>query len=116
MKHHKRRSLSVRVDAAAMTDWQSLHRVFATAFGYPQSYAATKEAWVECMTHLDDPQAQTTAVHCEPGQVIVLVVENGRELRTRHSELAAGIVALVGEVNERRVQEGKLPVLVLAFE
>ena len=44
----------------AITDWTSFHEQCRRAFGFPEFYANTMDAWVDCLSYLrDDPFATT---------------------------------------------------------
>ena len=46
----------VRLDCDRITDWDSFHAVFAEVFGFPNFYGRNMNAWIDCMTYLDDPE------------------------------------------------------------
>jgi hypothetical protein len=50
-------SMMVRIDASRITDQATFHSVFAEAFGFPGFYGQNMDAWIDCMTHLDDPSS-----------------------------------------------------------
>jgi RNAse (barnase) inhibitor barstar len=47
----------VRIDTTKIRDWASFHEVFSEAFGFPDFYGRNMDAWIDCMTSLDDPAA-----------------------------------------------------------
>ena len=47
----------VRIDTTKIRDWASFHDVFTEIFGFPDFYCRNMDAWVDCMTSLDDPAA-----------------------------------------------------------
>jgi len=47
----------VRVDCDRITDWESFHSVFADVFGFPNFYGRNMNAWIDCMSYLDEPKA-----------------------------------------------------------
>jgi hypothetical protein len=53
----------VRIDATSIRDWNSFHAVFKQAMGFPDFYGANMDAWIDCMSYLDDPAAGMTAQH-----------------------------------------------------
>ena len=56
----------VKIDARAIHDWKSFHKVFAAALGFPPTYGENMDAWVDCMTSLDNPSAGMSKVHALP--------------------------------------------------
>ena len=53
----------VRIDASRITSWDTFHDVFAKDFGFPDFYGRNMDAWIDCMTCLDDPESCMTTVH-----------------------------------------------------
>jgi len=105
----------VKIDALGISDWETFHDVFSAAFGFPEFYGRNMDAWIDCMTNLDDPTDGMTKVHCEPGSVLVLQLEHAKEFAQRCPEQYAAVVECTASVNWRRIETGEAPVLVLAF-
>jgi len=106
---------TVRIDAGRIKDWPTFHTVFAEAFGFPSFYGRNIDAWIDCLTCLDDPGSGLTAVHVNGDGVLSLIVENAGDLKQRCPEQFAALVECSGFVNWRRVEKGDPPVLALAF-
>ena len=105
----------VRIDANRIVDASSFHTVFASAFGFPAFYGRNMDAWIDCLTYLDDPGAGMTTVHIAPGQSLPLVVEHASGFKARCPELFAALVECAVFVNWRRVETGEFPARALAL-
>lgn len=105
----------VILDTRRITDWDSFHDVFAQSFGFPDFYGRNMNAWVDCMTDLDDPGAGMTNVHVALGAVLVLQLEHVADFAYRCPEQYAAIVECAAFVNWRRIETGDEPVLTLSF-
>lgn len=105
----------VQLDCDRITDADSFHAVFADAFGFPGFYGWNWDAWIDCMTWLDDPTAEMTTVHAPPGGVLTLRLDNVDGLVTRCPELFAALVECAAFVNWRRLVTGERAVLALAY-
>ncbi|HYV38020.1 MAG TPA: barstar family protein [Gemmataceae bacterium] len=105
----------VKLDARCITDWDSFHQAFAEVFGFPGFYGYNMNAWIDCMTYLDAPDAGMTAVHPPPGGVLVLELEHVDDFAARCPELYAAIVECTAFVNWRRIKTGQTAVLALSF-
>ncbi len=46
----------VRLDCDRITDWESFHSLFAEVFGFPDFYGRNMNAWIDCMSYLDDSE------------------------------------------------------------
>jgi len=105
----------VRIDTRLITDWASFHEVFALLFGFPDYYGRNRNAWIDCMTYLNDPVVKDTAVSAKPGEVVVLHLEHIIDFKKRCPEVYDAIVECSAFVNYRQIQCGKEPVLALSF-
>ena len=65
----------VRIDATRIGDWESFHAVFQAAMGFPDFYGANMNAWIDCMSYLDDSAAGMTTHHVPPGDVLTLQID-----------------------------------------
>ena len=65
----------VCLDTRLIQDWNSFHCVFAEAFGFPDYYGHNMNAWIDCMTYLNDPSCVDTKVKANPGEVVVLQLD-----------------------------------------
>lgn len=104
----------VRIDAAKITDADSFHSEFAAAFGFPASYGRNLDAWVDCLTFLDDPSSGMTTVNVLPGQTLTLVLEHADGFKGRCPDLFTAFLECSAFVNWRRVEAGQAPVLAVA--
>ncbi|QBF27224.1 hypothetical protein EXN22_16580 [Pseudomonas tructae] len=105
----------VHIDANLITDWQTFHSVFAETFGFPKFYGLNMNAWVDCLSYLDDPSAEMSTVHVQPGQTLALVIDNAQSFKHRCPEQFEALVECAAFVNWRVVVAGGAPLLALAF-
>jgi hypothetical protein len=105
----------VRIDASDIVDSDSFHTVFASAFGFPAFYGRNMNAWIDCLTDLDDPGTGMTSVHVQPGECLSLVIDRAQDFKSRCPELFSALLECAAFVNWRRVDMGRSPVLALAF-
>ena len=105
----------VSVNCAKIRDWSSFHDEFASAFGFPDFYGRGMDAWIDCMTSLDEPKDGMTCVHAAKGQVLTLQLDNVAPFRTSYPELYAAIIEASAFVNWRRLEVGEPAVLAISF-
>lgn len=105
----------VTVDCEGITDWESFHDVFAEAFGFPRFYGRNMNAWIDCMTSLDEPDHGLTAMHCAKGSVLTLKLENVESFRVRCPEIYDALIEDAAFVNWRRNEVGEPSVMALSF-
>jgi RNAse (barnase) inhibitor barstar len=102
----------VRVDANLITDWNTFHDVFAQTFGFPGFYGRNMNAWIDCMSYLDDPEAGMTKVHGTPTDPVVLQID---EVNGLPVDIFDAIVECAAFVNWRRIEQGDSAILTLSF-
>ena len=106
---------TVRIDGREITSWNSFHDVFAEAFGFPDFYGRNLDAWIDCMTSLDEPLDKMTRIHCKPPDTVVLQLDYVEELFKTDREMFEAIVEGAAFVNWRKMNVGEPPVLTLSF-
>jgi hypothetical protein len=105
----------VKIDTRRIRDWDTFHDVFAEVFGFPGFYGRNLNAWIDCLTSLDEPGGGMTTVHAAPGGVVAVELEHVEEFVRGCPEQYAAVVECSAFVNWRRIELGKPPVLALSF-
>jgi len=105
----------VAIDASEILDWPSFHSVFAKAFGFPNFYGRNMNAWIDCMTDLDEPGTGMTEVHTPPGGIVVVKILNAKGLSERCPEQFEALNRCSAFVNWRRREQGGSPLLALSY-
>lgn len=106
---------SARIDCEKIVDWQSLHDEFQRVFQFPDFYGRNMDAWIDCMTSIDEPGDGMTGIHCEKGEFLTIELVNVNELEGERLGLLTAIVDCVAFVNFRRMEIGEEPVLALSY-
>jgi hypothetical protein len=66
------------------------------------------DAWVDCLSCLDDPSAEMTSLTLAPGELLLIVVPDSARLKKEiFTSLVEGTIA----VNTRLASRGKPPVV-----
>jgi RNAse (barnase) inhibitor barstar len=74
------------VPAEAIQDWQSFHEMFKDILGFPEFYGRNMDAWIDCMRSIDAAEDGVSAVTVDPGEVLVLNVDDATDFRRRCPE------------------------------
>lgn len=106
---------TVQIEGGKIVDWNSFHTVFFETMGFAEFYGRNMDAWVDCMTCLDEPESGFTHVSVQPGDVLVLLISDIADLKRRCPEIYDAIVECSSFVNWRRIERGREAVLALAF-
>jgi len=105
----------VRIDGAAITDIESFHSLFATTLGFPDFYGRNMDAWIDCLSYLDDPAAQMTSIHAPQGGVITILIENAEAMKGHCPDVFQAMNDCAAFVNYRRALKGNAPLLSMAY-
>jgi len=105
----------VEVDTTKIDGWDSFHDLFAALLGFPGFYGRNMDAWIDCMTSIDEPDDGLTQVHVPKGGVVVLSLTDATGFAVRCPEVYDAIIECSAFVNYRRMVAGETPVLALSF-
>jgi hypothetical protein len=92
---------SVQIDCARIVDWDSFHDVFCQEFGFPDFYGRNMDAWIDCMSYVDDPAAEMTSLHIGHGDTLTIVLRGAHSFLKRCPDLHAELVECLACVNQR---------------
>lgn len=105
----------LRIDADRITSWDAFHEVFREALGFPGFYGRNMNAWIDCLTSLDEPADGMTSVHVKPPEVLTLHIDHAEAWAQRAPEMFRAMVDGAALVNWRRMEMGQPPVIGLAY-
>jgi hypothetical protein len=96
-----------------ISDWSSFHEVFATVFGFPDFYGRNMNAWIDCMTYVDDLGAGMSTVTVAADELLVLSVADAPDFKMRCPEQYEALLECAAFVNYRRAEAGRRPSIAL---
>jgi RNAse (barnase) inhibitor barstar len=105
---------NVAIDGAAIKDKETFHRVFAEAFGFPSFYGNNLDAWIDCMSSLDDPNAEMSSIHVARGEQLLINLSSASTFKAQSPELWQAFLECVAFVNWRRTENAESPLLILS--
>ena len=91
----------VSLDCNSINDWNSFHEEFARVFGFPAFYGRNMDAWIDCLTSLDEPEDGMSSVHCARGSVVTLALANVKAFAERCPEQYNAVIECSAFVNWR---------------
>lgn len=103
----------ITVPVDQIQDWDSFHSVFQSTLGFPDFYGRNMDAWIDCMTYVDDPPSGMTSVSVPKGAVLILRIDDAPGFQRRCREQYDALVECSAFVNHRRMERGAAPVLAL---
>ena len=102
------------VPGSRIGDERTFHEVFAEAFGFPGFYGNNFDAWIDCMTSLDNPQAGMTSVHVAPGQLLTIEIQDADHMKKSCPDVWLAFLESAAFVNWRRAEMSLVPVIVVS--
>jgi len=100
----------IDLPVAEIHDWESFHAVFQRVFGFPDFYGRNMNAWIDCMTDLDDPGTGMTGVSVAKDEMVVLHIYDAGDFQRRCPEQYEALIECTAAVNLRHADQ---PVLAL---
>ncbi|NVJ66761.1 MAG: barstar family protein [Gammaproteobacteria bacterium] len=98
-----------------MADEDSFHEVFKRTFGFPDFYGKNFDAWIDCMTYLDDPNSGMAKVNVSHGEICTLNLINAKNFHKNAKSLFHTLNELVAFVNYRRIEMNENPLLAISY-
>lgn len=102
------------LNGAAIVDEASFHRESREAFGFPDSYADSIDAWVDCMSYLRDDE-NMTKFRLKANEVLEIVIVDADRFRAQAPDVLEELAYCVGGINERYEDYGEKPALELVL-
>ena len=96
----------VRIDSEKVVDWASFHEVCKEAFGFPSFYGMNLNAFIDCLTYIDEGDGMSNII-LGPEEILRIELSSANDLRSRQPEIYDGLVAAVGAINRRFIEDGK---------
>ena len=91
---------------------KAFHAACQRVFGFPDFYGHSMDAWIDCLSCLDDPSAEMTSITLAPGELLLIVVPDSASLK---KELFSSLIDGAAAVNRRFVARGKPPLVGLVL-
>jgi RNAse (barnase) inhibitor barstar len=106
---------SAELNGASILGWDTFHSESRAAFGFPDFYGHTMDAWVDCLSYLRDEDGMTR-FRLKPNEVLEIVVKDSAQMRERVPELLEEMTFCIAGINERYEDYGEKPALALVLK
>lgn len=101
---------TVRLDGAAMTDWAAFHAQSQQAFGFPDFYGKTMDAWIDCLSYLRDDDGMSR-IRLGPDDVLQIEILHADAWRAAQPDMLEEVLYCVAGINDRYADYGEKPAL-----
>ena len=98
----------VRIDGTKITDWASFHNVCKEAFGFPSFYGENMDAFIDCLTYIDEGDGMSK-IELSGNEMLTIEVTDPSVVETRIPEVFAALSTAVEDINDRFIERGKEP-------
>lgn len=105
---------TAELNGAAIKDFNSFHAACRVAFGFPDTYSDTMDAWVDCLSYLRDDDGMTK-FRLKPNEVLEIVVKDAAAMQAAAPDILEEIAYCIGGINERYEDYGEKPALKLTL-
>ena len=106
---------SAELNGASILGWDTFHSESKAAFGFPDFYGNTMDAWVDCLSYLRDEDGMTK-FRLKPNEVLEIIVKDAAAMRERVPELLEEMTFCIAGINERYEDYGEKPALALVLK
>lgn len=98
-----------------IVDRATFHNVFKSLFGFPGYYGANMDAWIECMSELDDAEDRITEFKLDRGETLQIEVAGVESLAKRVPEVFEELILCTAFVNQNYLERTGKAVVCMVF-
>jgi len=102
----------VELNGAAISGWDSFHAECKRAFGFPDFYGNTMDAWVDCLSYLRDADGMTR-FRLGPREALTISLTGAEQMRAAAPDILEEMTFCIAGINERYEDYGEQPALAL---
>ena len=106
---------TAELNGAAIDSVDAFHAASKAAFGFPDSYTNTIDAWVDCLSYLRDADGMSRFT-LKPNEVLEIVIHDAAVFKAQLPDLLEEITYCVAGINERYDDYGEKPALKLTLK
>lgn len=106
----------VRINADLITNWNSFHEIFKMTFGFPDFYGRNMDAWIDCMTEIDDRESGMTKVWINNTDTLIIELVNSSSFKERCSDIYLALLECSAFVNYRKIESNKQAMIAIALD
>ena len=103
-----------RLNTDKISDWQSFHQSCKDTMGFPDFYGMNMDAWIDCMSYLDQDEGMTRFLLSE-GEAIHIEIADTESFKSRLPEIFHALIECSACVNQRYIRAGQSPPISLVF-
>lgn len=98
--------MQVRIDFHKIRDRDGFHSAFSAEMGFPDFYGRNMDAWIDCMSYIDEPDAGMSSVTVNPGESLKIFAEGVESALSKCPDVFIDFVECTAFVNRRFIESG----------
>ncbi len=106
---------AITLPSNEISDRKTFHAVCRRVFGFPEYYGHNSDAWIDCMSYLDNPKAGMSSVILKSGELLLITVPDAEDLNQRAPEVVSSLIECTAIVNRRFLAHGGSPLIGLVL-
>lgn len=106
---------SVELNGALIADAAGFHAECKRAFGFPEFYGNSMDAWVDCLSYLRDDDGMSK-FRLKPNEVLEIVIKDADAMKAAAPDILEEVTYCVAGINERYEDYGEKPALKLTLK
>ena len=103
----------VKIETNNINDWDSFHRLFKEKFGFPDFYGENMNAWIDCMSYIDDKEAGMSEYIINPGDTLLLDLVDFENFKLRCLDQYLALIECASFVNRRRIDSNDKTIIAI---
>lgn len=104
---------SIQFNTKRIFDWTSFHQVSKEVFGFPDFYGNNLNAWIDCLTYLDEDDCGMANVVLKNEEMLQIEVIDSSAFKFRFPEIFDALVECTEFVNQRYIESQGKPRIAL---
>ncbi len=104
----------VRLNSDKIADWQSFHQSCKEAMGFQDFYGMNMNAWIDCLSDLYKDTGMTR-FRLSEGEAVHIEGTDTESFKSRLPEILDALIECSAFVNQRYVEDSKLPPISQVF-
>jgi len=96
--------MDIKINFGNVKDWEHFHTIFKETMGFPDFYGRNLDAWIDCMSYIDDPEAGMSTVTVESGESLEINIIGTEEAFKNCPEIFQAFLECSTFVNQRFIE------------
>ena len=98
--------MQIEIDFQKIEDWESFHTIFKEMMGFPDFYGRNMDAWIDCMSYIDEPESGMSSVTVNEGECLEIKIKGTESAFKDSQEIFQAFIECSAFVNQRFIESG----------